>query len=938
MTPMTEKRDVVVVGAGIAGAFAARELAKYQLDVLVLEAANDIAMGATRANSAIVHAGYDPAPGSLKARYNVRGSQMFPQLAQELCIPYWQNGSLVVAYSPEEMETVRELVARGAENGVEKVRELTREELLACEPNVSPQAVGALLAETGAICDPYHATLGALENAVENGVELRLETRVETISATSEGYTLELGDGSKICARAVVNAAGIFSDILNNQVSANKLQITPRRGEYCLYDTQFGDTFHHTMFQAPTAAGKGVLITPTIHGNMLVGPNAIAQESRTDVSTCAEGLAGIVQAAKKTWPELSTWGIITNFAGLRATGDTGDFVIGEPDDAPGFFNIACFESPGLTSAPAVAEDIAAQVASRLSAQKRDDFNPRRTAKPLFVMMSDEERERAIAADPTEGHVVCRCCKVSEADILAALASPIPVRSLDTLKWRTGAMMGRCHGGFCSPELLHIFVRETGIDPAQVPKKGAGSYMVAEARPDYRDLVCGTAECGTALGDVRASSDPYDVVVVGGGAAGIAAANAAAEAGAESVLLIDRERALGGILKQCIHSGFGLHRFKEELTGPEYARREATALNQNVQVMLESSVLRIDAASQSGGLHSVVVVDPAGQQMVQARAVVLSTGSRERGAGSVNIPGSRPAGVYSAGSAQNFVNLQGCLPGKRVVIQGTGDVGLIMARRLVLQGADVVAVYGTSAWPAGLRRNVVQCLEDYDIPLYLGKTISKLEGDDRLTAVWVSDAEPGTRKPIPGTEERVECDTLLLSIGLLPENEVAATAGVDLDPVTGGAFVDDTLQTNVSGIFACGNALHVHDLVDFASAEGDQAGLSAARYAQGALVQAVGDELPLTAGQGVRYIMPHKISPATLANPNAKLELLFRVRKPLTKPTFYLEGIDAQGERHQVKRRKARIAVPAEMEQIKVTAAELEGFVALELRAEEGGRQ
>ena len=929
--------DVAVVGAGVAGCFAARELARFDLRTVVLEAGNDIALGATRANSGIVHAGYDPKPGSAKARYNVRGSRMFPQLAQELCIPYWQNGSLVVAYSDDELQEVRALVDRAAENGVEGVREIGRDELLALEPNVSPQAVGALLAETGAICDPYHAALGAAENAVQNGVEFRFEARVETIVREDDStYTLGLEGGARLRARTVVNAAGLFADELNNQVSSRKLTITPRRGEYCLYDTNLGGTFHHTMFQAPTAKGKGVLVTPTIHGNLIVGPNAIPQHSKTEAPTTEEGLEQIIADAKKTWPDASTWGIITNFAGLRASGDTGDFVLGEAPDAPGFFNIACFESPGLTSAPAVAVDTAQWVASYLGAAQRRDFDPRRTAKPLFVMMDDGQREAAIAADPAEGHVVCRCCQVSEADIVAALHGPLPVLSLDALKWRTGAMMGRCHGGFCSPELLHIFVRETGLDPTEVPKKGRGSYMVAQARPDYRQLAQAEPSAGEAFGSCDTLSEPYDVVVVGGGAAGIAAANAAAEAGASQVLLIDRERALGGILKQCIHSGFGLHRFKEELTGPEYARREAAELHQNVQVMLEASVLRVDSAAD-GACHQVVVVDPAGQQKVKAHAVVLATGSRERGAGSMNIPGTRPAGVYSAGSAQNFVNLQGCLPGQKVVIQGTGDVGLIMARRLVLQGADVVAVYGTSAWPAGLRRNVVQCLEDYGIPLYLGKTISRLEGDDRLEAVWVSDAEPGTRKPIPGTEQRVECDTLLLSIGLLPENEVALSAGVELDPVTGGAYVDDRLQTNVPGIFACGNALHVHDLVDFASAEGDRAGACAAAYAEGRQVHETRDSIPLAAGSGVRYVMPHRLSAATLSSSDdaRRIEVLFRVRKPLTKPTFLLEGICADGERRTIRRRKARIAVPAEMESMKFALSDLEGIVALELSAQEG---
>ena len=932
-----ETWDVAVIGAGIAGCFTARELARYDASVVVLEAGNDLACGASRANSGIVHAGYDPKPGSLKAKYNVTGSKMFPKLAEELGFPFWRNGSMVVAYSPEELESVRALVARAVENGVGGVVELSAEELFVREPSVSREAIGALYAPTGGICDPYHASLAAAENAVENGVELRFNAGVVRIERVDGRYRLFDAVGNCCEARAVVNAAGVFSDDLNNQVSARKLHITARRGEYCLFDTDLGGTFTCTMFQAPSAAGKGVLITPTIHGNLIVGPNAVAQESKTDLSTSAEGLADVLDRGKKTWPKLSSRGLITNFAGLRSTEDARDFVLGEPDDAPGFFNIAGFDSPGLTSAPAVAVDIAAGVAAYLGAAENPSFQPRRMAKPLFAQMDDASRARAIMDDPAAGRIVCRCCSVSEADIVAALRGPIPVLSLDALKWRTGAMMGRCHGGFCSPELLRLYVRETGMDPAKVDKRLPGSYLVANARSDYQRLAVGDAL--QRHDSAGLTDDSYDVVVVGGGAAGLAAARAAQENGASRILLIDREKRLGGILKQCIHSGFGLHRYGEELTGPEYAERQQQELDGSIRTLMDASVLRVDAAEMPGDLHTVVVAVPSGQWEVRAKAVVLATGSRERGAGSLNIAGSRPSGVFSAGSAQNFMNLQGCLPGRRVVIQGTGDVGLIMARRLTLQGAQVVAVYGTSSWPAGLRRNVAQCLDDYGIPLYLSKTVCRLEGDDRLEAVWVADAEFGTRKPIPGTEERVECDTLLLSVGLLPENEVAKTAGVAIDSVTGGAYVDDMLQTSVPGIFACGNALHVHDLADFASSEGDRAGASAAAYARGDVQPAAcGGSfagIPLKAEGAVRYVMPQYITPGAMP-PGEKLDLLFRVRKPMKNPTFFLEGVLPDGTRKLIRRKKALIAVPAEMEEMKVAVERLESYASLALRAEEGG--
>ena len=353
--------DVVVVGAGIAGAACARELSRYRLDVAVLEAGNDVACGATRANSGIVHAGYDPVPGTLKARYNREGSRLFARWADELGFAYRRNGSLVLAFTDEELASVRALVARAAENGVEGVRELDAAEVRALEPAVAPSAKGALLAETGALCDPYEVALACLEQAAEHGARLFFGERVVGIGRSGQAgeggpdgsggrYLVSTSSGARIACRAVVNAAGVHADELNNLVSAHKLRIVPRRGEYLLYDTDQGGAFSHTVFQAPSRAGKGVLVTPTVHGNLLVGPNAVEQGSKEDVSTSAEGLAFVLEAARRTWPDAGTRGVIANFAGLRASCAEGDFVIGQPDDAPGFFNVACFDSPGLTTA------------------------------------------------------------------------------------------------------------------------------------------------------------------------------------------------------------------------------------------------------------------------------------------------------------------------------------------------------------------------------------------------------------------------------------------------------------------------------------------------------------------------------------------------------------------------------------------------------------
>lgn len=925
-----ERFDIAIVGAGVAGACVARECARFKADVVVLEAGLDVAGGATRANSGIVHAGFDPAPGSAKAHYNVEGSRLYPQWASELGFPYKQNGSIVLAFTNDELEAVRALAQRGERNGVEGLRVIDSAELRDLEPNVSPEAIGALLAPTGGICDPYKVAWRAAENAAANDVEFRFSSRVERIerAAEGDGYVLALADGRRVHARAVVNAAGVHADELAACVSDAGFSITPRRGDYRLMNTAAGAKFAHTMFQAPTKAGKGVLVSPTVHGNLLVGPNAVEQEGKDAVATQREGLDFIFDAARKTFPGLDPRTQIANFAGVRATGDTGDFVIGEAPDAPGFFNVACFDSPGLTSAPAVAVDMAPRIAAYVGASRKESFDPVVKMPPLFSALDERGRAAAIAADPRAGRLVCRCKKISEADVAAVLHTRIPVLCLDAVKWRTEAMMGGCNGGFCVPEIAKIVACELGVSPDELPKRLAGGMLAAAAPEQY----CATARLDHAAREqAEASQDPartaYDVAVIGGGAAGIAAAASAAREGA-SVLVIDREPDQGGILKQCIHNGFGLHRFGEELTGPEYASRELAGLSGlSVDVAAEASVLGFGRADDEA--LRVSYVDPLGSHEVRAGAVVLATGSRERGVGALDVAGERPAGVYSAGSAQNLMNLQGCLPGKEAVILGSGDIGLIMARRLAFAGARVVGVFEINQEPSGLRRNIVQCLDDFGIPLYTGRTVTRIEGEGHLEAVEVSRVDPQTFKPIAGTQQRIACDTLLLSVGLVPENTMASAAGVQLDPVTGGPVVDDDFQTGVDGVFACGNALHIHDLVDFVSSEGERAGMAAARHAAGVTGYETRRGVPVTAGEGVRYTVPQFAS-----DESERITLRFRTSKAFEAATVLVEARDAEGAWHTVKRRRVPVAVPAEMQGIDIAGDALSQAVEVTVKVQE----
>ena len=389
----------------------------------------------------------------------------------------------------------------------------------------------------------------------------------------------------------------------------------------------------------------------------------------------------------------------------------------------------------------------------------------------------------------------------------------------------------------------------------------------------------------------------DVLVIGSGPAGLAAAIAAREDGVENLLVLEREHTSGGILRQCIHNGFGLHRFKEELTGPEYAQRDIDRARElNIPIQCDTTVLSVD-----GERRVTCVSAEHGLQTIEAGAIVLAMGCRERPRGALGIPGTRCAGIYSAGTAQKFVNMEGFMPGKRVVILGSGDIGLIMARRMTLQGAEVLACVELMPYSSGLNRNIVQCLNDYDIPLYLNHTVTDIQGRERLSGVTVSKVDEN-RRLIPGTEIHFDCDTLLLSVGLIPENELSVLAGVELSPLTSGATVDDQLQTSVPGIFACGNVLHVHDLVDHVSRESFKAGHAAAAYARGEKNTA--PTARVLDGEGVRGVVPQRIR---LTGESQEVELMFR-------PSGVFKNASAvvrSGEK-EIARKRAPLFTPGEM--------------------------
>lgn len=474
--------DVVIIGAGVTGCAIARELSAQDRKVLVLEKHSDVCEETSKANSGIVHAGYDAKPGTLKAKLNLLGNRKMAQLAKELDFPFKQNGSLVLCFREEDRPALEKLLERGRKNGVEPLSIIGPEEIHRIEPNITDEVVAALYAPTGGIVCPFNLTIALAENAVQNGVEFRLETQVEKIERTAEGYNLQVqaknGASETVSTKLVINAAGVYADVLHNMVSERKIHITPRRGQYCLMDKKVGNYVQSTVFQLPTAYGKGVLVTPTVHGNLLVGPTAEDVESPEEINTTADGLEQVLEKGAMSVKELpGRRNVITSFAGLRAHEDGGDFIIGEPEDAPGFIDVAGIESPGLTCAPAIGEYVAELLQKKYPAGMKQNVERTRKGIPCMALADQNTREELIRQNPLYANVICRCELVTEGEIVDAINRPLGATTLDGVKRRTRAGMGRCQSGFCAPKTVEILARELNRDMREISKCGGDSWLI-----------------------------------------------------------------------------------------------------------------------------------------------------------------------------------------------------------------------------------------------------------------------------------------------------------------------------------------------------------------------------------------------------------------------------------------------------------------------------
>jgi glycerol-3-phosphate dehydrogenase len=947
MDLMDDMFDVAVIGGGVVGCAVLRELARYRLRLLLLEKETDVAEGVSKANSGVIHAGFNVPPGTLKAKTNIAGLKLIYKLAEELGVPHRRTGKLVVALAPSDFPRLEELKAQGDRNGTPGLALVDPDAIRSLAQGA--RGLRALYSPESGIISPYELTIALAESARRNGAAIALEAGVSGVSIRGGVFVLATPKG-EFTARWIVNAAGLFADDVAALAGIPAPRIRPSRGEYLVSDKEAGSVLRMPVYPVPPRDDSflGVHLTPTMEGNILLGPSSEPVADKRDTASTAPVAARLKAEAFALVPDLARFPFIHAYAGVRPK--LADFVIEESRALPRWIDLFGIESPGLTAAPAIAEMIAGLIGAKEDLDLRKDFEPGLPGSGRFARAGDADRALRVVEDRAWGEMVCRCEHVTRAEVLAALRPPLGPRTFDAIKRRTRCGMGRCQGGFCTPRLVEILEAE-GLPLERITKRGAGSglfygrikflHKSPPPPPSHggeqealsppliqrdggdlsgqlaRDVGAIERHDVTAIdrvGDIDV--ERHDVVVIGGGPAGLAAAIGARRAGASDVVVIERDRGVGGILNQCIHDGFGLFLYKETISGPEYAERLAEdAAREGVRFRTGTMVL--DLAPD----RRLRVNSPDGYRVLEAGAVVLAMGCRERTREMIGIPGTRPAGVFTAGAAQNLVNLHNARIGNEVVILGSGDVGLIMARRLVFERMRVRGVFEILPWPSGLERNVRQCLMDFAIPLELGATVIEVRGRERVSSVVVARVDTssgGSLRPVAGTEREIPCDTLLLSVGLIPENELSKRAGVALSSLTGGAEVDDTLMTSVPGIFSCGNVLHIHDIADWASFEGLAAGGAAAQFAAGRLK--AGANVRVTPGENVRYALPQRVRSGT-----GRFEVAFRVAAPCRGHWVEVRG---RTTGKSLFRKKAPGLVPSELQKITVAGPAVEDMEVL----------
>jgi L-2-hydroxyglutarate oxidase LhgO len=816
--------DIAIIGAGAVGSAISRELSRYKLNIILLEANSDVGMGTSKASTAIWHTGYDAPPGSLESALLKRSYLLLEEFMPEAGIPFERIGGLLIAWTPEQRNTLPSLLKKAHKNGDTDVRLISREEVYQREPHLGEGALGGMFVPGEGILCTFTIPLACATQAIVNGVTLKLNFRVQSITTENNVHVIS-SEGERISARWVVNAAGLYSDEINNQFGYQNFTVTPRRGELIVYDKLARSLVNHVLLPVPTAITKGVLISPTVYGNVLLGPTAEDLSDKTATNTSEAGLQSLLQKGEKILPALLDEEVTATYAGLRAATEHSDYQI-ELHTEQKYICVGGIRSTGISASLGIAEYVADLLKEGgVELQRKSEF------KTIKMPNIGERGKRPyqdaelIAENGDYGKIVCHCERVTFGELKSAIHSDIPATSLDALRRRTRAMQGRCQGFNCLAT-LNAVLSQDGYRSISTGK----STTLRSSRPSSR-------------GDKLTT----DVLIVGGGPTGLAAGLQLKKLGVKNVLIAERESEAGGIPRMCGHIGFGLRDFYRVMAGPNYARK--------YRELAEQTELEVHANTTITGWEShceVSYTGPEGIGTIAAKSVLLATGIRERPRSARLVPGHRPQGVFTTGSLQRFVFEQHLPVGKRAVIVGAEIVSLSVVTTLLHAGVKVV--------------NMVTELPQHQfyLPLFLpakmfyadllaqtsiltNTRISNIFGRRRVEGIEVTDLNSGQTAII-------ECDTVVFTGDWIPENELARRGDVQTGKPSFGPQVDSYFRTSQIGIFAAGNLLRGVETADWSALEGRRAASSIARYLEKTEWPASG--LQVQTEQPIAWICPN----------------------------------------------------------------------------------
>ena len=805
---MTPIYDVAIIGAGAVGSAIARELSRYQLNVALLEANSDVGMGTSKASTAIWHTGYDATPGSLESVLLKRSYPLLETFMMEVGSPFERIGGLLIAWTQEQLEILPSLLEKAHKNGDTDVYLISREEVYQREPHLGKGALGGMFVPGEGILCTFTIPLACATQAVVNGVVLKLNFTVKSVQQTGDSALISSGS-EEIQAKWVINAAGLYSDEINNHFGHESFKVTPRRGELIVYDKLARPLVNHVLLPVPTAVTKGVLISPTVYGNVLLGPTAEDLQDKTATSTSAKGLQSLLEKGEKILPDLLKEEVTATYAGLRAATEHSDYQIALHADQH-YICVGGIRSTGISGCLGIAEYVAGLLEEGgVELKSKPEFKAIRMSNIGEAFLRPYQNAELIESNPHYGQIICHCERVTLGEVDDAIHSPIPATTLDALRRRTRAMQGRCQGFNCQAS-LNVILSDKSERCLQ--------------RTQVQARISNTAPASRRASDMK----QIDVLIVGAGPAGLAAALELKKLGIHDVLVAEREPEAGGIPRMCGHIGFGLTDLHRVMTGPSYARKyREMAERAGIKIHTSTTVTGWENATGNDSLNTLRLTSPDGVGNIEAKSVLLATGVRERPRSARLVPGSRPQGIFTTGSLQRFVYEHEMPVGKRAVIIGAERVSLSVVLTLMHAGVRVVNMitelpHHQLYLPVFLPAKILFADLLARTPILTNTRVSNIFGRQRVEGMEITHLESGNTQII-------ECDTLVFTGDWIPENELARKVDLTAGNPVLGPQVDSRFCTSKPGIFAAGNLLRGVETADWAAREGRSAARSIAHF-------------------------------------------------------------------------------------------------------------